>query len=390
MTEQRKVVVPSPENSETPLADAQSWVTPNRLFFVRNHFEAPHIDADDWRLSVGGCVQRELSFKYEQLKSFPQRSVFSTVECAGNGRSFLAEKVAGVQWGAGAVGHAEWSGVPLKFILQEAGLKDETQEIVFAAADVGTEPDHPEPMPFARSMPLDKAQHADTLLALRMNGEPLDPLHGFPVRLLVPGWYGVASVKWLTRIDAVAEPFRGYFQSVKYTVGRWTGRGHGEESIGAMPVKSEIVRPRDGETVGVGTTRIFGLAWAGEEAVEAVEVSIDGGESWRRAEIVGPRAAYSWVAWEYLWEVVTPGEHQLLSRAISENGQVQPIRHDRLRGGYLITFSRPTTVRVDPSRRSHALAGDAAALNQAMRDMAEERSRFRLDVEMEFAHGAGI
>ncbi|MFQ5731645.1 MAG: sulfite oxidase [Planctomycetaceae bacterium] len=390
MTEQRKVVVPSPENSETPLSETQSWVTPNRLFFVRNHFDVPHVDASTWRLEIGGCVERRVSFDLEQLQAFPQRSVFSTVECAGNGRSFLARKVDGVQWGAGAVGHSEWSGVPLKFVMQEAGLTDEAVEIVFEGADVGTEHDHPEPMHFARSMPVDKAMHPDTLLVTRMNGEPLDPLHGFPVRLLVPGWYGVASVKWLMRIDASAVPFDGYFQTVKYTVGRSTGRGDVKESVGAMPVKSEIIRPRETDEIGIGATRIFGLAWAGEEAVAAVEVSVDGGESWNRAELVGPRAPYSWTAWEYLWEVGGAGEYRLLSRAVSEGGQVQPMAHDQRFGGYLINFSRPNVVRVDPTRRSHALPGDTAAIARAMSDMAEERARLKLDVEMEFAHGAGI
>lgn len=390
MSEQRKVVVPSPENSETPLGDTQSWVTPNRLFFVRNHFDVPNIDVDVWSLTVDGCVERETKFDFDRLQQYPQRSVLSTVECAGNGRSFISPAVSGVQWGAGAVGHAEWSGVPLKYVLQEAGLKPDAVEIVCEGADVGTEHDHPEPMPFARSMPLDKAMHDDTLLAMRMNGEPLEKNHGYPLRLLVPGWYGVASVKWVTRISAVSEPFEGYFQSVKYTVGRWTGRGHKQESIGAMPVKSEIIRPREREEIGIGTTRIFGLAWAGEDAVAGVEVSTDAGRSWQQAELIGPRAPYSWNLWEYLWEVAAAGEYELYSRAISENGRIQPIKHDKLRGGYLINYSRPTPVRVDPARRSHALPGDAAALSQVMSDVAEERARMRLDVEYDFTFGAGI
>jgi len=390
MSEQRRVVVPSPENSETPLSETRSWVTPNRLFFVRNHFDVPQIDPSEWRLSIAGCVERPMSLDLDQLANFPQRSVFSTMECAGNGRSFLSPAVSGVQWGAGAVGHAEWSGVPLKFVLQEAGLKEDTLEIVFEGADTGGEHDHPDPMLFARSLPLEKALHEDTLLAMRMNGEPLEASHGFPLRLLVPGWYGVASVKWLQRIEAVPEPFDGYFQTVKYTIERSTGRGRMRESVGAMPVKSEIIRPREHEGIGIGTTRIFGLAWAGEQAVAQVEVSTNGGQSWNRAELVGPSAPYSWTLWEYLWEVAAPGDYQLLSRAVSENGEVQPAGHDALRGGYLINFSRPTAVHADASQRSHALAGDRAALAQAMSDMAEERSRLKLDVEMQFTHGAGI
>lgn len=390
MVESPEILSQSPENRETPLAGAQSWVTPNRLFFVRNHFDTPRIDLDRWRLPVGGCVERPLELDWEQLNLLPMRSVFCTLECAGNGRSFLQPRVEGVQWRAGAVGHAEWSGVPLRYLLDEAGLKPEAVEIVCEGADAGTEPGCSAPMRFARSLPLEKALHSDTLLVTRMNGELLEPSHGFPVRLLVPGWYGVASVKWLVRIEAVAEPFQGYYQSVKYTIRRRTGRGTITESVGAMPVKSEIIRPRTGAVLGVGTNRIFGAAWAGEEAVEAVEVSVDGGESWSRAELIGPRAAYSWTLWEYLWEVAGGGEQTLLCRAVSSGGQVQPVHHDPLRGGYLITFSRPTPVRVDPSRRSHDLLGDSAALRRDMQAVAEERAGHPLDVEMEFVHGAGI
>ncbi|MBW3542095.1 MAG: sulfite oxidase [Planctomycetes bacterium] len=390
MNEQRHVILSSPENSETPLAQMHSLVTPNRLFFVRNHFDGPTIDLASWRLRIGGCVEKELELTWEQLDAMPQRSVFATMECAGNGRSFLQPAVSGVQWGAGAVGHAEWSGVPLAFVVKRARLKPETCELVFEGADSGTETGHPEPMPFARSMPLAKACDESTLLALRMNGERLEPEHGLPLRLLVPGWYGVASVKWLTRIEAVRTPFEGYFQTVKYVRQRRTGRGVVTESVGPMPVKSEIVRPRDASQIGIGATRIFGMAWAGEQAVEAVEVSTDGGVSWQRAELIGPRAPHCWNLWEYLWEVVAPGEHTLLSRAIAADGRVQPARHDPDCGGYQIDFSRPTTVRVDPTLRSDDILGDREALQASLQEMAEERFRMRLDVELALTHGAGI
>lgn len=381
---------PEPENRETPLGDAHCWVTPNRLFFVRNHFETPAIDVSEWRLRVGGATKRPLEITWDRLNALPQRSVFATIECAGNGRSFLQPRVEGVQWQAGAVGHAEWSGVPLKYILEQAGLRPEATEIVFEGADGGSEPGHDGPLTFARSLPLEKALHPDTLVATRMNGEPLEPSHGFPARLLVPGWYGVASVKWLCRVEAVTTPFDGFYQTVKYTIRSGTGRGVQTQVVGAMPVKSEIVRPEADSSLGIGTNRIFGMAWSGEDAVAAVEVSVDGGASWTRAELIGPRAAYSWTLWEYLWEVAAPGEHVLLSRAVSEAGQVQPMRHDPLRGGYQINFSRPVPVRVDPARRSQDLLGDTRALHREMNALAERRARLPLDVEMEFVYGAGI
>ncbi len=225
MVEQRKVVTAEPENSETPLHGVRSWITPTRLFFVRNHFAVPELDLATWRLTVEGRVKERRAWAWEELMDLPERTVFATVECAGNGRSFLAQRQAGVQWGAGAVGHAEWTGVPLSLVLERSGLESDAVEVLFEGADVGTESDHPAPMPFSRSLPLPKALHADTLLAFRMNGEVLDPIHGFPLRLFVPGWYGVASVKWLRRIEVVNKPFRGYFQSVKYTIQRRTERG---------------------------------------------------------------------------------------------------------------------------------------------------------------------
>jgi DMSO/TMAO reductase YedYZ molybdopterin-dependent catalytic subunit len=387
MPEQRKVVTQAPENSETPLAGVRSWVTPNRLFFVRNHFETPELDPAAWRLTVEGLVERPAEWTFDQLGELPERSVFATVECAGNGRSFLRPYAHGVQWGAGAVGHAEWTGVPLRTVLERAGVRPGAVEVLFEGADRGSEADHPEPMHFARSLPLAKALDPDTLLATRMNGEPLEPVHGYPVRLLVPGWYGVASVKWLRRIAVLAEPFRGYFQTTKYTVQRPTPDGPRSEPVGPMQVKSEIIRPHADEVLGVGTNRLFGVAWAGPQAVARVEVSADGGRSWDAAELIGPRAPYSWTLWEYLWEVAEPGEYALLARAVSATGQVQPAEHDPLYGGYLIHHSRPTVVRVARGRQSQDRPADIDTLYYDMNAYAEENTRFPLDVEMEFAGG---
>jgi DMSO/TMAO reductase YedYZ molybdopterin-dependent catalytic subunit len=221
-----------------------------------------------------------------------------------------------------------------------------------------------------------------------MNGEPLDRDHGFPARLLVPGWFGVASVKWLTRIHVVDQPFEGHFQTVKYTARYRTGRGIQSESIGPMEVKSEILGPREGETLSLGVVRIFGLAWAGEEAVAAVELSLDGGASWCRATLVGPSAPYSWTLWEYNWDATRSGERALIARAISSGGRIQPAGYDSLRDGYLINWSRPIRVRVDASKpRSRLLA---PSLLEEVRARTEERARLPLDVDLEHVHGGGI
>jgi DMSO/TMAO reductase YedYZ molybdopterin-dependent catalytic subunit len=390
MAVQRKVVTSVPENSETPLENVRSWVTPNRLFFVRNHFNVPDIDLTDWRLRVEGCVERPREWTWADLSALAEHSVFATMECAGNGRSFLQPHVAGVPWGAGAIGHAEWTGVPLRLLLQEAGIKPQATEVVCEGCDQGTEPDHPEPMSFARSLPLAKALDPDTLLATRMNGEELEPSHGFPVRLLVPGWYGVASVKWLTRIEVIDHVFQGYFQTHKYTVQRPGARGLETRVVGPMVAKSEIIRPRADEILGLGTNRLFGVAWAGPEAVARVDISTDGGRTWDHARLLGPQEPYSWTMWEYLWEVAEAGTYSLLARASSAAGDLQPARHDPLNGGYQIHFSRPRDVRVERTRHVSDQPSDTGLLVYDMNAFAEANTRFPLDVEMIFGEGEGI
>ena len=400
MPDQRRIVTQTPENSETPLERAGSWVTPNRLFFVRNHFQAPTVNVNTWRLRVGGCVERPREWTFDELAALPERTVFATMECAGNGRSFLTQHVHGVQWGAGAIGHAEWTGVPLRLVLEKSGVKPDAKEVLLEGLDTGREADHPEPLVFARSLPLAKALERDTLLATKMNGEPLEPIHGYPLRLIVPGWYGVASVKWLGRIEALNHAFKGYYQSKKYTIQSRTPAGTTETVIiGPMAVKSEIVRPQAGEALGLGANRIFGVAWAGQESVARVEISIMREEelkvrpkelSWSDAELLGPQAPYSWMLWEYLWEVAEPGTYSILARATSSAGRVQPTEHDPLLGGYLIHFIRPRTVTVAAQKRSHDQLADLGTLLYDMNAFAEANVRRQLDVELEVGEGAGI
>jgi hypothetical protein len=184
--------------------------------------------------------------------------------------------------------------------------------------------------------------------------------------------------------------FQGYYQTKKYTVQRRGSSGLETVVVGPMAIKSEIIRPRAGEVLGVGTTRLFGVAWAGEEVVAAVEVSTNGGRSWTSANRIGPRAAYSWTLWEYYWEVAEAGDYALLARAISVHGEVQPLEHDPLCGGYMIHFSRPTFVRVAADRSTTAQPSDAETIVYDMNAYAEENRRFPLDVAMEFALGGGI
>ncbi len=351
----RRFITRSPENSETPLEAFRNWITPNEHFYVRNHFRDPDIRDEGWVLRVQGCVDTALWYSKDDLYAMPQSNLVATLECAGNGRSFLDGEVPGVQWGAGAVGNAKWSGVPVRSLLEPAGIQDGAVEVVFEGSDTGVESEADGEVRFARSLPLDMALHPDTLIALRMNGEPLSKEHGYPARLVVPGWYGVASVKWLSALRVVLEPFRGFFQTIKYTVKRKSARGLSEDVVGMMLPKSEITRPRRGDCLALGTHLVEGVAWAGPEAVAAVELSCDGGDSWHRTELISPQRRYTWTHWRVEWEPPGPGAYELLARAISSSGEIQPSRHNPLHGGYHINFSRPLEVSVADERTNKRL-----------------------------------
>jgi DMSO/TMAO reductase YedYZ molybdopterin-dependent catalytic subunit len=389
MQSERKIVTSGPENSETPLEQVTSWVTPNRLFFVRNHFEPPVVrEPQAWGLTLEGLVTKPTRWTFAQLAAMPQHSVFATVECAGNGRSFLREKAAGVQWGAGAIGHAEWTGVRLRDLLEPAGLKAGAQEIIFEGADRGTEDG--ETMNFTRSLPVAKALDPDTIIALRMNGEPLEPNHGAPMRLFVPGWYGVASVKWLRTMRVIDHAYQGYFQTTKYSIRRATSAGKRHFPIGPGAVKSEVLFPRENESLGVGTIRIAGVAWAGEERVTRLDVSTDGGRSWHAAHLKGIQHPYSWCQWETLWTVTAPGDYTIISRAHTESGQVQPIDYDADNLGYIINVVRPLHLRVVADQQSAANFADANTWTDYMEAFAEENTKHPLDLELALTAGDGI
>jgi DMSO/TMAO reductase YedYZ molybdopterin-dependent catalytic subunit len=341
-----------PANLETPLDLIDTYLTPATLFYIRSHNKAPAVDLASYRLRIDGAVRNPLSLTVQQLRDMPSETQVATLECAGNGRVFLVPQVAGAQWELGAVGNAEWTGVPLGALLERAGLAEDACEIVLEGADRGTPnepPVPPEPISYARSLPRGKALRREVLIAYEMNGRELPLNHGYPVRAIVPGHYGMASVKWLTHIEAVREPFRGYWQTSDYA---YWDRMDGipvRRPLGEIKLKSEIIRPREYETVPPNQQyTMFGVAWAGETDATGISVSTDGGQTWSDAKFLDAPRRYAWRRWTFGWLTPQkPGRCTLLSRATGADGSVQPEKHDPNYGTYVINYTLPIDVFVE-------------------------------------------
>jgi len=323
-----------PLNCETSIPDVLGGgVMPSARFYVRNHFQIPLLDPAAWRLTIGGLVERPLSLSLRDLTNLPSRTLVATLECAGNGRALLDPPVAGEQWDVGAVSTAGWTGVPLLEVLDRAGVKAGAHEVVFRGADGGAVDGGSEPVRFERSLGLAHAQHRDILLAYAMNGEPLPVHHGFPLRLVVPSWYAVASVKWLTEIEVIDRAFEGAFQTDRYYFER---EEHGQttrEPVSLQRVRALITEPRTDEEVPRGDLAIRGVAWSGAAPIARVEVSVGGGV-WQEARLIGERRRHSWQWWELLTRVEQPGRLGLRARATDLAGRTQPERPEWNRLGY--------------------------------------------------------
>jgi len=339
-----------PLNLEMPFETTNNFITPTKSFYVRTHFPIPKIDRDAWWLHVEGEVEKPFAINYEELIKLESLTFPVTLECAGNNRNFLEPKVKGVQWRLGAVGNAEWTGVPLSVLLNRAQLKPDACEVILEGADGGLLAEAKSPpgeIQFARSIPLAKASQ-NVLLAYKMNGNDLPPEHGFPLRAVVPGWYAVASVKWLQRIIVTSQPFTGYYQTLDYAY--WKRRGDIAElsPVAELQVKAEIARPSQGETVPANSSvRIYGAAWANGNEIVRVEVSTDGGSTWKEATLLGESKPNAWRFWEFNWKTPTaPGKQTLIARATDSVGQTQPAHRDPDRGTYMINHLLPIELEV--------------------------------------------
>ena len=312
---------------EMPPEFANSWLTPVPHFFVRNHmFEPTVLDASSWELKVSGEVANPLTLKLTDIVARDQHSVPNTLECAGNGRAFHSPKVPGVQWERGAVGTGRFRGARLADILTRAGVKSTGKHVMLRGMDEvpGKVP------PFVRSIPIEKAMDPDTLIATQMNGAALAKHHGFPARVLVPGWIGAASCKWVTEINVLDKEFEGNFMKPGYRMPNQPvppgGTVNPEDThpVTALNVKSLIATPSERAKLKRGAVHIQGVAWAGEADVVKVEVSTDGGTTWIPAVLGKQQARYTWRMWSYSWKPTHGGDFAIMSRATDSQGRVQP------------------------------------------------------------------
>lgn len=313
-------------NRGMPLEAMRYPITPSGLHYLVIHFDIPDVDADTWRLNVGGLVSKPLSLSLDDIKKRPARTMAVTMECAGNGRSLLSPRVISQPWFTEGIGTAEWTGTPLKGILDETGLSDDAVDLVFSGADQGVQGDVLQV--YQRSLSLEEVNREEMLLVYEMNGQPLQPQHGYPLRLLLPGWYGMASVKWLETIEAIGNKFQGYQMATSY---RYTQvKGEPGEPVSLIRVRALMVPPgipdtaTRGRLATSGRQLLTGRAWAGRLGISRVEVSVDGGSSWSDAELGEQSSTFAWRPWSFDWDAV-PGWHTLSVRATDTAENVQPL-----------------------------------------------------------------
>ena len=324
----------NPLVAETPESALLYSITPNPLYFQRNHFPFPSIPGsslNDWNIVLDESSDANSLINLKDLKAMPKATLSVTTECAGNNRLDVSPPVSGNQFESGAVSSAYWTGTPLSAVLTKMNLSPDVVEILFEGSDEGI----PEPgqvkQAYQRSLPIDVAFHPDTILAYEMNGEEIPFEHGAPVRLIVPGWYGMASVKWLRKITALEKNFSGYFQTYKYVAKYLDGRSR---FVTKMKLKSMITYPTVGKITSAETIPLKGFAWSGESRIEKVEVSTDSGYTWKAASLSESNSRYLWSQWHFDWDNPSKGHQTIVCRAIDSVGNLQPMQSEWNELGY--------------------------------------------------------
>jgi len=344
-----RVLSTRPQDFEMGLDGFLDYLTPIDRFYVRSHHYTPTLDAATYKLEVQGEVNQTLTLSLADLRRMPKTELVSVCECAGNGRSLYEPALIGLQWEHGAVGNARWGGVRLADVLKRAGMKPSAKFVLFDGADVpvGKMPE------FQRGIPATKALHPDTLLAYEMNGQPLPVSHGFPLRVVAPGWAGDCWVKWVTKIVAMEKEADVFFMKTGYrhprkavTPGSTVDPAE-MHPVETLSVKSVIATPLEQAHAMPGTAvRVAGAAWAGTSPVASVEVSVDRGRTWRPAVLGADKHTYGWRLWHYDWTPADTGHYILMARARTVSGDTQPLEPEWNPSGYLWNVVPRVTVNV--------------------------------------------
>lgn len=336
-----------PPDFETPVALLDSFITPTEHFYVRSHMSVPQIDAASFALKIGGEVNAPVSLSLDEIKKLPAVTVTTTLECAGNGRSFFEPALAGIQWEKGAVGTARFTGARLSDVLKKAGAKSTGINVEMHGGDrpPGTMP------AFVRQLPMAKAMHPDTILAWDMNGQPMPQVHGAPLRVIVPGWEGAYSVKWISELNVLAKDTDSFWFATAY---RYPNRrvapgaavdAKDMEPLKGLAVKSLITTPAAGASMAPGKISVGGFAWAGENDITKVDISIDNGATWQPARLTGEQARFTWRRFAFDFTVTKPQSYLILSRATDSKGNMQPAVAQWNPSGYL--WNQYDSVRIE-------------------------------------------
>lgn len=322
-------------NHGMPLEALRYDVTPPGLHYLLTHYDIPAVEAASHRLTVGGHVERELTLSLDDLRRRPQVTLPVTFECAGNGRALFEPRPVSQPWILEAVGTGEWTGTPLRGVLEEAGVRSGAVDVLFTGSDRGVEGEVEQT--YERAVPVDESMREEVLLVHSMNGQPLLPQHGAPLRLVVPGWYGMTNVKWLTAISVLDQPYDGYQNARSYRFR--TDPDERGELISRMHPRALMLPPGIPEfmsrtrVVDAGAVRLQGRAWSGLGDIVRVEVSTDGGSIWNDALLEAPVSTWAWRGWTYDWNAES-GEHVLCCRATDSTGETQPLEPQWNVGGY--------------------------------------------------------
>lgn len=324
----------NPENHETPIQFINNNIVDGNLFYRRNHFSYPHFTSSFYFLPIQGFVHTPRTFSLQEIYSLPSRTIKVVLECSGDKRDFFEPKVFGEQWEKGAISQGIWKGVSLRTLLQYTGLIDAAKELVFEGYDYGERPDSDQMVNFSRSLPIEKALEPDTIIAYEYNNQPIPFKHGFPLRLIVPGWYAMASVKWIKSITVIDKEFKGPYQTVDYVYYPNKEDDSGKFPVTTINVNSTIQYPLNRQLLTTGLYQIKGIAWTGKGSIDKVEISLDDGHTWETCQLTSTSEKYSWVSWNYQWEVLKKGEYTIKSKATDSHGNVQPSKPFWNRKGY--------------------------------------------------------